>query len=158
MPHVVLLPGGFVISDDRTLLNLEIIYCFLSTESYWAKGHTREQVESMIAHALPLGLYGPTGEQAGFAMVSSAQGAFALLSNVFVLPAWRGNKLGEALVRAALHHPQFAAVDLWLLTTNDAHDFYSKFGFMRAEPSSSIMVLERTHAPAGIDRRAENEL
>ena len=144
MPHVVTLPRGFVISDDRSLLDLEMIYRFLSTESYWAKGHTREQVEGMIANALPLGLYEPTGQQAGLATVSSAHGAFALLSNVFVLAAWRGNKLGEALVRAALHHPQFAAIDLWLLTTNDAHAFYSKFGFTRADPSGPNMVLQRT--------------
>jgi GNAT superfamily N-acetyltransferase len=139
-----LLPGGFAISDDPQLLDLDVIHRFLWEDSYWAKGRSRAMVERSIAYSLPLGAYASDGEQVGFALVVGDRTTFALLSNVFVLPAWRGRKLGEALIAAALEHPDLATVTRWILHTDDAHALYEKFGFKATEPNPASMELRRT--------------
>lgn len=68
MAHEIALADGFVISDDRARLDMEMIHRFLSEESYWAKGRSRALVERSIACSLPLGAYAPDGSRAGFAM------------------------------------------------------------------------------------------
>lgn len=90
MPFSTPLPGGFAISDDPGLLDLDLIHRFLAEESDWAKGRSRAMVERSVAHSLPLGAYASDGQQVGFALVVGDRTTFALLSNVFVLRAWRG--------------------------------------------------------------------
>ena len=106
MSHSVALPDGFTITDDKSRLDLDLIHRFLSEESYWAAGRSRALMERSIAHSITLGAYAPNGTQVGFASILSDHAIFARLSNVFVLADWRGHKLGEALVRTALEHPE----------------------------------------------------
>ena len=143
----VALPDGFSISDDRTRFDLDLIHRFLSHESYWARGRSRALVERSIAHALPLGAYAPDGAQVGFALVVTDRAVVAALSNVFVLPAWRGRRLGEALVGAALVHPELATVTRWTLNTDDAHALYAKFGFETVQQTGSAMAMRRPDQP-----------
>jgi N-acetylglutamate synthase-like GNAT family acetyltransferase len=148
MPFSTLVPGGFAISDDPLLLDLGVIHRFLSQETYWAKGRSRKMVERSIAHSLSLGAYASDGEQVGFAQVIGDRTTFAQLSNVFVLPAWRGRKLAEGLVAAALEHPELTTVTHWILRTKDAHGLYQKFGFSLTEPDVIDMELHRNLPPA----------
>ncbi len=53
----------------------------------------------------------------------------AHLSDVFVLPAHRGNRHGQALVEALLFHPALRQVHRWTLSTGDAHGLYARYGF-----------------------------
>jgi len=46
----------FLISTDRERLNLDVVHGFL-TNSYWAKGISREVVERSIEHSLCFGIY-----------------------------------------------------------------------------------------------------
>lgn len=143
MTYAIRLPDGFEINDDQTRLDLGMIHRFLSEESYWARGRSRTVVARSIAHSLPLGAYAPGGEQVGFAMAVTDRTVFALLSNVFVLPEWRGRKLGEALVRAILAHPDLTSVTRWVLNTNDAHGLYARFGFQPPAANDTAMELRR---------------
>ena len=43
------LPDGFELDDDPARLDLAGIHGYLSEESYWAAGRTREAVEASIA-------------------------------------------------------------------------------------------------------------
>ena len=61
---------GFQLSTDRERLDIDRIHHFLSVESYWAQGQTREKLLRSIAHSLALGLY-YQGEQIGFARILS---------------------------------------------------------------------------------------
>lgn len=150
MPYEIHRPDGHVISDDPARLDMDVIHRFLSEESYWAKGRARAQIERSVAHSLAVAVYAPDGSQAGFAMAVTDRAIFALLSNVFVLPQWRGRGLGEALVRAVLEHPELTSVSRWSLTTNDAHRLYAKFGFALLQPGPTYMELRRqAGAPFG---------
>ncbi len=122
---------------------MDAIYRFLSEQSYWALGRSRALVERGIAHSLPVGAYAPDGSQAAFAMAVSDRAVFALLSNVFVLPRFRGRGLGAAVVAALLGHPELATVTRWSLNTDDAHGLYAKFGFVPLGANGKTMELRR---------------
>ena len=123
------LPNGYVISDRRAALDVDVIHRFLSTESYWAQNRPRGVTEAAIAGSLCLGLFAADGSQAGFARVVTDRATMAHLSDVFVLQMHRGHGLGVCLVEAMLSHPALATVRRWTLSTADAHALYAKFGF-----------------------------
>jgi ribosomal protein S18 acetylase RimI-like enzyme len=136
------LPGGLELDDDPGRIDVDAVHDFLANHSYWAHGRPREVVERLVREATRVvGLYRGE-EQVGFTRVVSDDEVFAYLADVYVLPDFRGKRLGVELVREAVDGgPQR---DLrWLLGTADANELYAKLGFGRV---SSIM-MERL--PAG---------
>ncbi len=126
---------GYVISDDPARLDVDAIWAFLR-ESYWSPGVARETVAAAIDGSLVIGLYGPAGEQAGFARAVTDRATFAYLADVYVLEQYRGNGLGVWLVQTLLDHPGLSGLRLMMLRTADAHDLYRRFGFEIAEGDS----------------------
>ena len=122
--------GEYVVSNDRSRLDLDVIHGFLS-RSYWAKDRPRERVALSIARSLPFGLY-HGARQIGFARVLTDLITFALLADVFVLEEYRGQGLGTWLVSVVLQQPEFASIRRFHLGTHDAHELYRKFGFQDA--------------------------
>jgi ribosomal protein S18 acetylase RimI-like enzyme len=132
------LPGGYELDDDRTRIDREAVHAYLSRESYWAKGRSREIMDALIESAQRVcGLY-REGVQAGFSRSLSDLHVRSYLADVYVLPAHRGRGLGVELVRFSVEEGPLAGT-AWLLHTADAHALYAKFGF---EPASE-RVLER---------------
>ena len=129
------------ISTDPARLDVGLIHRFLSEESYWAKGRTREAVERSIEHSLCFGAY-VDGRQAGFARAVTDRVTFAWLADVFVLPEFRGRGVGKRLVQEALAHPELDGVYRWLLGTADAHELYRRFGFGELREGSRFMARE----------------
>ncbi len=125
--------SGYIISTDRSRLDdkaLRCIHLFLSEQSYWAHGRTREEVVKSITHSLPFGIYEEaTGELVGFARVVTDYVAFGWLSDVFVVPAHRGCGLSRWLVECVLAHPDLQTLRRFLLATQDAHGVYEPLGF-----------------------------
>lgn len=134
--------GSFVISTDRSRLNLEAIHNFLSN-SYWAKGISQELVARSIAHSLCFGLYTSSGQQVGFARVVTDDTTFAYLCDVYVLEDYRGLALGKALMRVIVDHPVLQRVRRALLATRDAHGLYKQFGFDALAKPEVFMEINR---------------
>lgn len=118
----------FRITDERADLDMEIIHSFLR-ESYWAKGIPRPIVEKAIKNSVCFGLYHDS-KQIGFARVVTDLATFAYLSDVFVIPAFRGRGLGKWLISCVLIHPELQGFRRWLLATRDAHGLYESNGFV----------------------------
>jgi len=123
------LPDGFVITDRRSVLDIDAIHRFLAEESYWARHRTRAITEAAIAGSLCIGLYTPDGTQAGFGRVITDRATMAHLSDIFVLPPYRGGGHGQAIVEGLLFHPALRSVRRWSLSTADAHALYARYGF-----------------------------
>ncbi len=127
------LPGGYELDDDASLIDLDVVCGYLVTE-YWSSHRTREEQERLVrASTRVIGLYGPDGTQVGFCRVVSDGGGFAWLGDVFVLPDHRRRGLGEELVREAVEHPPHRDLT-WYLGTRDAQDLYRNLGFTRHDP------------------------
>src|SRR5262252_4401958 len=121
---------GFTISTDQTKLDLDLIHRWLSEESYWAKGRSRELVARALQNSLSFGLY-QAAAQVGFARVVTDYATFAWLADVFIIPEYRGRGLSKWLVEVIISHPQLQGFRRWVLSTKDAHGLYEKFGFMK---------------------------
>jgi GNAT superfamily N-acetyltransferase len=121
-------PGGYWVSDERSLVDLARVHVWLSTESYWAEGRSYETVARSFEQSLPLGLYGPDDTQVGVCRWVTDAVTFAWLCDVFVDRAQRGSGLGTFLVATATAHPAVQGMRQ-VLGTRDAHDLYRRFGF-----------------------------
>ena len=141
----------YLISEDPSKLDLDLIHKFLSEDSYWARGIPREVVARSIANSLCFGAYAlgnanPDSDwrQVGFARVSTDRATFAYVADVFVLPEHRGKGLSKRLMEAVLAHPDLQGLRRWMLATADAHELYRRFGF--AELSHPDRFMQR-HDP-----------
>jgi GNAT superfamily N-acetyltransferase len=122
------LPGGFELDDDPARIDIDAVHRYLSEQSYWAAGRSRETVAQLLRQAARVvGLY-RIGEQVGFARAVSDGVAVAYLADVYVLPEHRGQGLGFELVREMVECGPYARVR-WLLHTKDAHGLYEQLGF-----------------------------
>ena len=73
-------------------------------------------------------------------VVITDRAVFAYLSDVFVVPAYRGQGVGKALMRAILEHQDLQGLTVFLLRTRDAHGLYEPFGFERVSRPEELMV------------------
>jgi len=66
---------NFIISTDKSKLNIHYIHQFLSNESYWAAGIPYAIVEKSIANSLCFGIY-DAEKQIGFARIITDEATF----------------------------------------------------------------------------------
>jgi GNAT superfamily N-acetyltransferase len=133
---------GFTVSTDPAQLSLDVIHSYL-TRSYWAAGIPRDVVERSLRNSLCFGVYGPQGDQVGFARVVTDLATFGYVADVFVLAAYRGRGLSKWLMECVLDHPDLREMRRWHLVTRDAHGLYARFGFAEPPPGKH---MERTRA------------
>jgi len=134
--------GEFLISTDRSRLDLGVIHGFL-TNCYWAKGIPREVVARSIEHSLCFGVYDGSGAQVGFARVVSDFATVAYLGDVFVLESHRGRGLSKWLMGCVMQHPALQNLRRWILLTRGAHGLYTQFGFTPVKSPERYMELHR---------------
>jgi len=134
--------GEFLISTERTRLDLDVIHGFL-TNCYWAKGIPREVVTRSIEHSLCFGVYDGSGAQVGFARVVSDFATVAYLGDVFVLESHRGRGLSKWMMECIMQHPALQSLRRWILLTRDAHGLYAQFGFTPVKAPDRYMELHR---------------
>lgn len=151
--------AGYTISTDPALLDVAKIHRYLSEQSYWAQGITRELVERSIKNSLCFGVYSDVSappQLVGFARAVTDYATFAYMADVFILPGYQGQGLGKWLVVAMLEHPELQSLRRWTLRTEDAHDLYRRFGFdTEQEPQKymSYRPQQSNSAPTDFERR-----
>ncbi len=136
------LADGFELDDDPARIDVDAVHAFISGESYWGRGRSRERVELAIRGSRRVvGLY-RDGVQVGFARAVSDGVIVAYLADVYVLPAFRGRGLGLELVREIVDGEGAGDVR-WLLHTADAQGLYAKLGFTEDRPAYPVMERGR---------------
>ncbi len=121
-------PNGYWASDDPALLDLDRVHQWMSQDSYWAQGRSREVMARAIEHSLSVGLYAPDGTQAGYVRLVTDRATFAWLCDVFVDAAHRGRGLGSFLIAQAVGHPEVADVRQ-VLMAEPGRTIYRRFGY-----------------------------
>ena len=132
---------GFTISTDKTKLDIDVIYRYLSGESYWNMNIPLQVVKKSIEGSVCFGIYTSNNEQIGFARVITDGATFGYLADVFILKDFRGKGLSKWLMQCILEHPGLQNFRRWLLATKDAHGLYSQFGFKPLENPERVMGL-----------------
>ena len=83
--------------------------------------------------------------QETFAQLITDKATVAYLADVYIERKFRGRGLGKWLMQQIMNHPELQNLRLWLLHTQDAHDFYKKYGFSKPTNLENIMQI---HSPA----------
>jgi GNAT superfamily N-acetyltransferase len=136
---------NYFISTDVSKLNVDLIYRYLSEESYWAKGIPKDVVEKSIANSLCFGVY-CEDQQIGFARLVTDKATFAYLADVFILPGYRRQGLSKFLMQTIHAHPELQNLRRWWLGTKDAHGLYEHFGWTRITDEVAKRFMQK-HNP-----------
>ena len=119
--------NGFLISDDKSLIQIDRAYELLKT-TYWAeKWITREIVVLSIENSFCFGIYIDT-VLIGFARCVTDYSTLYYLADVVIDINFRGQGLGKVLTKFITEHEIFAPL-LGVLETKDSHGLYEQYGF-----------------------------
>ncbi len=116
------------IATEKGLIDKELVYRFLSGESYWAKGLPREIFDKSLENSLCFSAF-IDAAQVGFARVITDYATFGYLADVFVLPQFRGQGISKRIMQAVTEHPDLQLLRRITLATSDAHGLYRQYGF-----------------------------
>ncbi len=128
---------SIVISTDKNRLDIDFIHQFL-TESYWAKGRTKDEIRISIEHCLCFGVY-KENRQIGFARILTDYVVFGYIMDVFISKEHQGKGYAKQLMKTITLHKELQDVKRWMLATHDAHRFYQQFGFEPIPDPSKLM-------------------
>lgn len=136
---------GYTVTTDNAKMDITVIHQYLSEDSYWAVGISREIVERSITNSLSFGVF-YNEQQIGFARLVTDKATFAYLADVFILPAHRGKGLSKWLMEVIHAHPEVQNLRRWMLGTKDAHGLYGQFGWTKLTDEASRRFMQR-HNP-----------
>ena len=147
---------NFIISTDKTKLNIPYIHQFLAIESYWAANIPLHIVETSIEYSLCFGVY--DGEkQVGFARLITDQATFGYLADVFIDVGYRGRGLSKWLMQIISDLPFIPLLRNLMLGTKDAHKLYEQFGFRQLTSPERYMRVHRPDAYKLSNHEVKNE-
>ena len=147
-------------SDDAARLDRDMIYAYLSGQSYWAGGLPRDIFDASLAGSLCIGGYDAAGRQVAFARLITDYATFSYLADVFVHDAARGQGISKAMMRYIQLHPRLQNLRRSMLATADAHGLYAQFGYNGLSKPERIMekleanVYQRLTAERGCNENA----
>lgn len=131
---------GYEVSTDLASIDLDLVYRWLSSDTYWARGRERDVVERAAGHSLNFGVRAPDGRQVAYARVVTDHATFAWLCDVYVDREARGVGLGVWLVQVVCDQLAPLGLRRIVLRTADAHSLYEKVGFEPLTNSDQWMV------------------
>ena len=140
MDSITVTQGNFIITTDKTRLNIACIHDFLANQSYWSKNMPIETLKMAIDNSLNFGLF-ENDKQIGYARVISDFATIAYLGDVFIDPLYRGKGLSKWLMEQVMNHPKLQGLRRWILLTADAHELYKKFGWKEPAKPQNYMEL-----------------
>lgn len=120
--------GDYIITTDKTKMDIPYIHHYLSTESYWCKDIPLDVVHRSVESSLNFGVF-YQGRQVGFARIVSDFATVAYLGDVFIAPDHRGKGLSKWLMEQIMAHPDLQGLRRWILLTRDAHELYKQYGW-----------------------------
>jgi N-acetylglutamate synthase-like GNAT family acetyltransferase len=131
----------FLLSDDTSKLQLDVIYTYLSKESYWAQNIPLTTLKASIEGSCCFGVY-QHDTQIGFARVITDKATFAYLADVFILEPYRGKGLSKQLMQFIMTAPYLQGLRRFMLATKDAQGLYKQFGFNALAAPERIMEIK----------------
>lgn len=119
-------------------MDLDAVHRYLSEESYWARGISKEKVAMSIENSFCVGAF-LEGSLVGFARLVTDYVTFAWLSDVFVLKEAAGKGVGKQLLQAIEAQDWVNGLRRFMLATKDAHSLYAQFGFEELDRPEMFM-------------------
>ena len=133
--------GEFKISNDKRLLNPELIHHFLK-ESYWAKDMPFEILQTAIENSFCIGIY-HKAEQIGFGRLITDFATYGYLADVFVLEPFQGKGLSKKFMNYVMGLDFVKLFRRFSLGTKDAHGLYAQYGFTSLRSPDRMMEIHQ---------------
>jgi N-acetylglutamate synthase-like GNAT family acetyltransferase len=131
---------NFIITTDKSKMDIVAIHDFLSKHSGWSDNIPFESVKTSIDNSLNFGLF-HNNKQIGFARIISDFSTIAYLGDIYVLDDYRGQGLSKKLMDVVMRHPNLQGLRRWILLTSTADWLYEKFGFTKLPKPELYMEL-----------------
>ena len=132
--------GEYIITTDKSKMDVAAIHEFLSKYSGWSNNIPFESVKTAIDNSLNFGLF-HYNRQIGFARVISDFATIAYLGDIYVLEHYRGQGLSKKLMDCVMTHPYLQGMRRWILLTSTANWLYEKYGF--TAPAKPEVYMEK---------------
>jgi len=127
-------------TDDPSRVPLDQLHAMLN-RTYWAEGRPLHRVSQHLWEADLTMARVEGGRLLAYARVVGCGRSVAWLFDVVVVEDQRGRGMGCELIRRLLGHPRMEAVHRLFLSTRDAEDFYSRFGFQVLKTGRQSLML-----------------
>ncbi len=128
----------YFINTDKTKIDIELVFDYLSKESYWSKNIPLAVVKTGIENSVCFSIF-YKDEQIGFARVITDKATFGYLADVFIVEQHKGKGLSKWLMQVILDNEELQGFRSWMLATKDAHSLYEKFDFKLTNDTKRIM-------------------
>jgi GNAT superfamily N-acetyltransferase len=132
---------GYRIDADG--IDVDLVYRWLSEDSYWAAGRSRDLVVRSLDNSCCLGAFADGRQLVGFARTITDWATFGWIADVYVDRAHRGRGLGRWLVGSLRDRLQEAGVPRLILSTLDAHGVYEALGFVPVRYPERWMEIDK---------------
>ena len=116
----------YLISDEKSSIQIDRV-CDLLSNTYWAKNRSKSAIQKTIDNSFCFGIY-KDDILVGFARCITDFAVMYYLADVVIDEKYRGQGLGNSLVKFITEHEKFSCL-LGVLETRDAHGLYERFGF-----------------------------
>jgi N-acetylglutamate synthase-like GNAT family acetyltransferase len=141
--------NDYMISADKLLLDIDLIHQFISVESYWGIGRSREvMVKAIDNSAYCFGVYDESNgerKQIGFARIVSDLITIGYIADVFVLNNYRGKGIGKWLIQTIVNHPEVRALKKIILFT-ETPEFYRDSMFKVFDQTLQLKFMTRNNS------------
>ncbi|OGT46553.1 MAG: hypothetical protein A3E83_01450 [Gammaproteobacteria bacterium RIFCSPHIGHO2_12_FULL_41_20] len=138
-PYPDLVFGDYVLSADKTKLNLDYAYNLLCVPSRYSTGLPPERFALVIENSICFSVFHQE-KQMGFSRVITDYSEFASLWDVFIDEPYRRKGIGKALMQYVFDHSRLKGIFRWFLMTEDAHGLYQKYGFKTESYNPYVMM------------------
>ncbi|MCP3862779.1 MAG: GNAT family N-acetyltransferase [Aestuariibacter sp.] len=122
-------------------MDFDAIHAFIG-QTYWAKGIPVETMQTALENSVCVGVM-QGDKQVAFARVITDKATFGYLSDVFVLPEYRGLGLSKRMLETIMTMPELQGLRRFMLATKDAHSLYRQFGFESVSDATPLMQIHR---------------
>lgn len=132
--------GEYLITTDKSKMDIVAIHDFLSKYSGWSDNIPFDRVKTSIDNSLNFGLF-HFGKQIGFARVITDFSTIAYLGDIYILDNYRGQGLSKKIMDMVMNHPNLQGLRRWILLTSTADWLYEKYGFVKVPNPEIYMEL-----------------
>lgn len=125
--------GDYLITSDKSLMQLDVIHTWLSTESYWVQGIPFDVVKQAFENSFCIAVL-KDGVQIGYARFVTDYATVAWLGDVFIKEEHRGQGLSKKMMEILTGLDWVKKLRKLFLGTRDAHGLYTQYGFGPVDP------------------------
>lgn len=134
--------NGYVITTDKSLMQVAAVHKWLSEKSYWAKDIPLDIVKNAFDNSFCMGVL-IDGKQIGYARLITDYTTVAYLKDVYIEEEHRRQGLSKKMMEILLGLNWMQKLGKVLLGTLDAHGLYKQYGFKPIAEPTRWMEISR---------------